>query len=199
MAPIQRIAHQGQKDQSILHELIAIRNSLQLAQQSLNRLEHRYASSKNTPTKPTPPNKPPTKTPARQLLENIANQPIKFNICWYHKMFGAAANTKNCPGPLECKFRAPKFTGSTAQSRIKKIRENDTPIRIRPATATSVINPDETNLAQTKQSMPSPVCSTTNKINPTPSMDWSNQCDTEQRTKQQQEEELERELLDVSP
>lgn len=97
MAPTKRIAHRA--DPNILHELMAIRNSLQITQQSISRLEHRFKNAESTST--------PKINPTRQKINEVANRPVKIDICWFHRMFGAAANPANCPGQPTCKFVPP--------------------------------------------------------------------------------------------
>lgn len=106
MAPIKRIARQANQpnmqqpaNPAVLQELLAIRNSLQLSQQSLTRLENRFKIS-------APPSPTPTVPPMRRLLNEIADRPITSEICWYHsmKMFMKAYGLRN-KFALECQNR----------------------------------------------------------------------------------------------
>lgn len=93
----------------IFNELFAIRNSLQLIQQRLNTMDKkkRNASSDRSVSIAK---KPRSLTPAqpsryRQLVDQAYNQPAKPKICWYHRVYGAAANPANCNN--SCEFVPP--------------------------------------------------------------------------------------------
>lgn len=97
MAPKKRTAKPIQTNQ--LHELVSIRNTLQLAQQSLTRLE-KSVLAQSSPTQPSGT----LVTPAKTLRNKLYNADNTTRICWYHKNFGNAANPHNCPGPDSCTF-----------------------------------------------------------------------------------------------
>jgi len=99
MAPRKRLAH-STNNSSILNELVAIRNAIQLAQQNLTRLERtlnrtsrQNSSQERAQERQAPPNMPAQ----RRLLQNIANRPLPNPVCWQHRMHGQA--TRQCNGP----------------------------------------------------------------------------------------------------
>ncbi|KAJ6647894.1 hypothetical protein Bhyg_03118 [Pseudolycoriella hygida] len=113
--------------QNLLHEIIAIRNTMQLAQQSLSRLEKQLAKENKKPIDTTlsrEQSKGRIVPPRRALLNRLYNQEISNQICWYHQKFGKAANISNCPGPEHCQFIPPtKITlKPTMDSKNTKIR-----------------------------------------------------------------------------
>lgn len=118
MAPKKRIAH-GSDKQQYLSELTSIRNSLQLVQQSVTRLERTIrASTRPLVTMQRQHDTNHRTLPAqRRLLQRIADGPLPTLICWQHKMHGAA--TRNCGGP-PCPFyvnpNAPAPTSTLANA-----------------------------------------------------------------------------------
>lgn len=75
----------------------------------------------------------------QQLLQEIANLPVRNTVCWYHRQFGIAANPAHCtPG---CTFVAPPQieeirNAQRSSSAARRSRINPAPIS---AAATSSI------------------------------------------------------------
>lgn len=77
----------------------------------------------------------------RQLLDDIASQPLKNGVCWYHIKHGKATNPRNCPG-LE--HRMEEIT--KMKSTIAKLQQSSTPAQKRLTMApSSASNPMETD------------------------------------------------------
>lgn len=126
MAPNKRVAHQTNDE--LLHELVAIRNTIQLAQQSLNRVEQQLkkAPMQSTPDRPLPP--------ARRLLQEVANRDFVQEICFHHRRFGKATNPRDCPGAPECKFVPPIIVKKVVPKVITKPNAKSEPSGSRPIT-----------------------------------------------------------------
>lgn len=94
---------------SVANELLAIRNTMQLTQQSVSRLEKHLATvaknknQENLPKKRSASSTPTIVTKRRQLLENIANRDPPPRPCWKHRVYGAAA--RECDPP--CNYQRP--------------------------------------------------------------------------------------------
>lgn len=98
-----RIAHRPAERTSLKDDLEALRNSIQLTQQTVSRLESRLDGLKATTAsrRSRTNNNERSKRPAsiapnnvskqRQLLQDIVNRDRPNRPCWYHRMHGSAA------------------------------------------------------------------------------------------------------------
>lgn len=179
MAPIKRTAHSDQNS-NFLHEIISIRNTMQLAQQSLSRLERNLVKT------PATSSTPKEKTPRRVLVEKLFNAEIPKRICWYHNRFGKAADPKNCPGPEFCNFVPPQIMTKAITKRIKAPKRPVTNNQTE-TSKNSITHPNQLNEILTE---------------PNNKMDWNQQMDNEHQIlaliNKQRQDELESELLNIS-
>lgn len=175
MAPTKRVSHTvNHNNPALLHEIISIRNTIKLAQQTLSRMEKSMAKSPSQVSTVT-------RVTARQsLVTKLYNVEPPKRVCWYHKNFGVAALPTNCPGPEECSFVPPKKPITTGIS--KRLQK------------------PETQTAPKQSISPKP---TYHSVAP-PTMDWSQQSYEEEKENlpkaihQRLQSELEDELLDLS-
>lgn len=145
------------------------------------------------------------KTPARKLLNEIANRPIPIITCWYHKKHGIATNPNSCPGPPACSWDQTAEVTKMKQL-IQKVTKTSTPAQKRISMERAkqpypTINfTPKINLPTPKMNLP---IQTTSSVQPLAAdftsldkelMDWAAQAAAEH----QKNEEMEQELLNVS-
>lgn len=199
MSPTKRDSLSYETTSGILHEIIAIRNTIQLAQQSLNRLERALSNKRRSSSHV---NEEQNSSP-RMMLHEMAIPARNNTICWYHRRHGDKTDPRNCPGLPTCSFiTKPSVNDPAIFTRPKKPRVIPKPSTIaisrvmtrpkkpgmipKPATVTQVVTPVEPVEPVKPVSSDQPP-----GIN---LMDWTSQS----KNPEEVEKELENELLDVS-
>lgn len=110
----------------ISSEIFAIRNTLQLCQQSINRIDHRQIAVHKSASTTGVKTGPTTVAHQRKLINNIYNRSPRKRLCNRHREFGSATSIQDCPGPDQCSF----VPQNRAQRRLEKFGKNINPVSI---------------------------------------------------------------------
>lgn len=204
MAPVNKNLHTIEDDATILHEIIAVRNTMQLAQQALSRIEHRLSIQRRRSVITDQIQQGNVSSRQSSITPTKDTKPI----CWYHRRHGAATNPANCPGPSACEFKTPpakeinkrtkplvtkKNVATPAQSDVPVARVPSRPVR--PGSQTKLAQAKETPINVSSPAKPSMAIHMPTGNSPQINqMDWAAQIPEKANLSQ----ELENELLNMS-